>query len=346
MERIDVPVVARAEVICQVRQIAGVGRRCHQIRRVRSDLRVVPESSVGKCDGGHSIPRGGKFTGEGQRVAGRLVLYDQVGKGRAGAVQRDVRRVEAVEDQRAYVVVIAVAIDGKRLARIAGSPDDLDRRIVAGADVAERPGAEVIDDRIIEQEKGVIRSRRRRSRPDVAVRRDGGGLPDGAVGEGDRGHALPPIGALAGKRELGAARIIFDGQIGKIRTGPVERDVAGIEISQYQRADVPVTAVDQEGLARIRRPPHDFDRLVVLGSDVAERPGAEVVDDRAGEVTGVIHAGRRRGGRDIGVGGDGGGLPRGAVAEGYRSDAVPRIAEFVVESERRAARIIFDCQVG
>src|SRR5207302_1547284 len=99
--------------------------------------------------------------------------------------------------------------------------------------------------------------------PDVAVGGDVGSLPDSAITEGDGGRPLKRIDRLSGEGERGAGRIVLDGQVGEIQTRPVDSDIPRIEIAKQKRADVPKTAVDQEALARIRRPPHDLDRLVM-----------------------------------------------------------------------------------
>ena len=142
-----------------------------------------------------------------------------------------------------------------------------------------------------------------------------------------------------------AAPLVLDGQVAEIQTGSIEADVARIEIAQHQGADVVKTTFDQEALARITRPPDHLDRLVVPGGDVAERPGAEIVDGRADEIIGVICA-RRRGGRsDVAVGGDCGSLPRGAVGKGDRGHAPVGVRELVVERERVAHRLVGNRQV-
>ena len=171
---------------------------------------------------------------------------------------------------------------------------------MAGADVAERSGAEIVDDRITEEEKGVIRSRGRRGRRDVGVGCDGRRLPRGAVAESYRRDAVPRIGEFAVESERRAGRLVRNRQVGEGRTGPVERNVRRVEVVEGQRAGVIAIAVaiDGECLARITGPPDDLDHMVVVDVDVAERAGAEIVEHLAVvEIGGVI--GGRRCPRDV-----------------------------------------------
>ena len=347
MPRGDAAKCSGAEIVDgRAAEIVGVvgarRRRDAQDVAVGGDRRSLPDRAVAERDRGDALPPVDQLAGERERRAARIVLDSQVAEIRTGPVERDVAGIEIAQQQRTDIS--KPAFDQEGLGRIRRAPHDLDRLVVPSCDVGKRSGAEIVDGCAAEI-VAVVGARRRRDAQDVAVGGDVGSLPDGAVAEGDRGHALPPIDYLAGKGERGAGRIVLDSQVAEIRTGPVEGDIGWIEAIEDQRADISKTTFDQEGLARIRRSPYDFDRTVVPGLDAAERPGAEIVDGRAAEVVGIVRA--RRGGcrRDIASGCDGGGLPHHAVAKCDRRHAVPRIGELVGERQRLAGRLVGNGQV-